>query len=149
MIVSVRSVRLLVTGCCDCRGGRSITSFSKNGLDMGFNPDYEKETQKNHARSNHILSRHRIDGVESHRAENVPRAHLPTIFVLSRHQHKRTHGRQHAASPQKAQSAHPHNCLWQPPSLVPESCTPRPRVRISTVYGGRARYSVQSNIQKE
>ena len=37
---------------------------------------------RDYARPDDVSRRHRVDGVEPERAEDVPRAHLPAVFVL-------------------------------------------------------------------
>ena len=45
---------------------------------------YKFECMKDDSRSDDVLSRHGIDGVKAHGTEDVPSAHLTTVFVLKK-----------------------------------------------------------------
>lgn len=52
-----------------------------SGVRVGFSM-YIYRRRAVHSRSDDVLSGNRVDGVEPERTEDVPRAHLSTVFIL-------------------------------------------------------------------
>ena len=62
---------------------RSMDICSKNGLaDARVQEGRKDKTTIRHIRSDNIFPRNGIDRIEPHGTEDVPGAHLPTVFVL-------------------------------------------------------------------